>query len=559
MQSHRPPDKNQAEAASLALGQAVLQLQVHGSDSELAVPGLLNADLTIPTPASHLLGDAHQAVVATCTPVIQVDDNQDMLASQCLSARGILPIPTTTPVSHLLDGAHQVVVATCTPVVQVNDDQDMLASQREIFSVPEQYSLTVNTNDVDTPAIGSQGVDGVHQVLDVPASHQGSHEVTATGQQIASQLRLVCQTAQLQENDCVLDPDAAVFRMRDKNLVHRGILHPDLQENWDHVQQVQAGGVGFADEVITGSWDTSKIGSATSCTGTLHAQSEPVLPFQQLEDIPAFLGLAPKQVHKVNSLPDLAVTMPTAVFMDKLLPAPASNLKANDTFTADYYIALHNISAAPGMRGDGSTYPAYTPNHIGARVKLPHVGLKVDRWRHHLTGYEDAEVVQFVEFGFPLGLSDQPDLECATRNHGSAYIWYQHVDKFICSEVEEGGMSGPFLRAPWWNTIISPLMTAHKKVRSRRTVFDATFGERSLNNSTPSDLYMGLPCKYTFPKIQDFKEMILTCGPGAYMYKRDLSRFFLQLPLDPSEFHRVGVIWRGLFFFFVGLAFGLRH
>ena len=75
MQSHRPPDKSRAEAASLALGQAVLQLQVHGSDSEQAFPGLLNADLTIPTPASHLLGDAHQSVVATCTPVIRVEDN----------------------------------------------------------------------------------------------------------------------------------------------------------------------------------------------------------------------------------------------------------------------------------------------------------------------------------------------------------------------------------------------------------------------------------------------------------------------------------------------------
>ena len=43
------------------------------------------------------------------------------------------------------------------------------------------------------------------------------------------------------------------------------------------------------------------------------------------------------------------------------------------------------------------------------------------------------------------------------------------------------------------------------------------------------------------------------------MFKRDLSRFFLQIPLDPVEYHRVGMLWRGLFFFFIGLAFGLRH
>ena len=138
-------------------------------------------------------------------------------------------------------------------------------------------------------------------------------------------------------------------------------------------------------------------------------------------------------------------------------------------------------------------------------------------------------------------------------------MWFDHVDKFVCQEVEEGGLSGPFEKAPWWNTIISPIMTAHKKVRSRRTVFDATFGEKSLNNSTPTDSYMGMPCKYTFPKIQDYKEMILKSGRGCWMWKRDLSRFFLQLPLCPTEYHRVGIIWRGLFFFFLALAFGLRH
>ena len=38
-----------------------------------------------------------------------------------------------------------------------------------------------------------------------------------------------------------------------------------------------------------------------------------------------------------------------------------------------------------------------------------------------------------------------------------------------------------------------------------------------------------------------------------------MSRFFLQIHLDPVEYSRVCFIWRGLFFFFVGLAFGLRH
>ena len=413
---------------------------------------------------------------------------------------------------------------------------------------------------------------GVHQVHRLISTALASHQYDGGVHQAAVIQPAVCQpntvvnignteTVRLEnipEENYALNPEAESFEVRDRNLVHQGSLYPDLVMDWDHVRQVQAGGVG---NKVAGSedlWDTSA-NTTYSRAGQSRGQSEPLLPFQMVEDIPAVLGLAPKQVHKVNSLLDNPVRMPCGTFTDKALPVPSHSLKLNEIFTGDYYIALHNITAAPGIRGDGSSYPAYTPNHLGARVRMPHVGLKVDRWRYHLTGYQDTEIVQFMEFGFPLGLSSLPDLECATRNHGSAYMWFDHVDKFVCTEVSEGGMSGPFEKAPWWNTIVSPLMTAHKKPMSRRTVFDATYGERSLNNSTPSDFYMGMPCKYTFPKIQDYKNMILTCGPGAFMWKRDLSRFFLQLPLDPTEYHRVGIVWRGFFFFFVGLAFGLRH
>ena len=133
------------------------------------------------------------------------------------------------------------------------------------------------------------------------------------------------------------------------------------------------------------------------------------------------------------------------------------------------------------------------------------------------------------------------------------------MDKFVSEEIKLGGLAGPFSRVPWWDTVLSPIMTAPKKPDSRRTVFDASFGDFSLNNSTPGENYLGQPCIYTYPKIDDFRRLVLRCGPGCFMFKRDLSRFFLQIPLDPVEYHRVGMLWRGLVFFFIGLAFGLRH
>ena len=52
---------------------------------------------------------------------------------------------------------------------------------------------------------------------------------------------------------------------------------------------------------------------------------------------------------------------------------------------------------------------------------------------------------------------------------------------------------------------------------------------------------------------------MLKSGIGAYMWKRDLARFFMQLPMDPVDYDKVVMIWKGVFFFFIGLAFGLRH
>ena len=118
------------------------------------------------------------------------------------------------------------------------------------------------------------------------------------------------------------------------------------------------------------------------------------MPFDGVESIPDIMGVAPKQIQKVSKLLDLQVKMPRGSFTDKVLPAPGHRLESNTVFTAEYFAALHQLAAAPGLRADGTPYPAYTPNHVGARISLPHIKLKVDRWREHLRGYENAELVQ---------------------------------------------------------------------------------------------------------------------------------------------------------------------
>lgn len=244
------------------------------------------------------------------------------------------------------------------------------------------------------------------------------------------------------------------------------------------------------------------------------------------------------------------------VFVDKILPPVGNILTQNAAYPLDYFIGLHSLVSAPTMQ-----YPAYTPNYCGARIPLQHTQLNISKWRYHLTGYEGSEIVQFLEYGFPLGLSDNPPptLVSTLRNHGSSYQYYSHLDEFLTTGLERCELAGPCYVPPFNEVHVSPMMSAVKKPSSRRAVFDASFGEYSLNNGTPTDVYLNHTFSYDFPKVEDFKRFVLECGPGCYLYKRDLSRYYLQLPVDPAEYPLLCFIWRRNLFFFVALMFGLRH
>ena len=178
-----------------------------------------------------------------------------------------------------------------------------------------------------------------------------------------------------------------------------------------------------------------------------------------------------------------------------------------------------------------------------------------------MVGYDSPEIVQFLEYGFPLGLRTDPppQLQSTLRNHGLAYQYFNSIDEFISVGLNKNQLTGPFRTPPFPDIHVSPLMTAPKKPDSRRAVFDATFGDFSLNNNTPKDNFLDMPCVYDYPQVDDFRNLIVNAGKGCFIWKRDLSRFYLQIPLDPLEYPLVCYVWRSRINFFTSLMFGLTH
>ena len=243
--------------------------------------------------------------------------------------------------------------------------------------------------------------------------------------------------------------------------------------------------------------------------------------------------------------------------MDKHLPDPEPNfierLTPHSSYSPDYFTALHDLVFAAGTH-----YPEGTYNYLGAKISLVHTELNIPAWRNLLSDYPRKELVDFLEFGFPIRVDIDGFTEPSLKNHSSSYMYYSHVDKFCIKEIAKAGLTGPFGNIPFSSYQISPLMTSFKKPSSRRPVFDASFGS-SLNKITPQDYYLSYRAEYDFPKLDDLEKMILEVGKGALLWKRDLSRYFLQLPLDPVDYRRTGFIWRQNFFFFVSYMFGFRH
>ena len=144
----------------------------------------------------------------------------------------------------------------------------------------------------------------------------------------------------------------------------------------------------------------------------------------------------------------------TLKFVDRLLPPTSCKFAEHPSFSKQYFIDLHNTVKSFGVH-----------NYRGARIPLKHNNIKVENLRMHLLkfNYPHIHIMQFVEFGFPLGLWSDAHLEPSTKNHSSAYSYHTYVDKFVETELSKLGMTGPFDSSPWENVMISPMMTSHKK------------------------------------------------------------------------------------------------
>ena len=92
-----------------------------------------------------------------------------------------------------------------------------------------------------------------------------------------------------------------------------------------------------------------------------------------------------------------------------------------------------------------------THNSLDARIPLEQNNINVQFFRSYLSrfDYPYIHLMQFVEFGFPLGLWSDICLVPCTNNHSSAYSYHSFIDEFVAKELKLVGLTGPFSNEPF--------------------------------------------------------------------------------------------------------------
>ena len=206
----------------------------------------------------------------------------------------------------------------------------------------------------------------------------------------------------------------------------------------------------------------------------------------------------------------------------------------------------------------------YNFQHCRIRVNEK---INVEYMRIMLRDYQDLQVCDLLEFGFPLGFEGDihnlstKDQIWQYKNHKGALEFPDHINAYISKESSHKAILGPFKKNPFQDTlIISPLNTVPKREPSeRRIIMDLSYPKgNAVNDYIEKNEYLGEISQVIFPKVDDFVELIKAKGKGCLLFKRDLARAYRQISVDPKNFNLVSFVWKKHIFCDTVLSMGLR-
>lgn len=208
-----------------------------------------------------------------------------------------------------------------------------------------------------------------------------------------------------------------------------------------------------------------------------------------------------------------------------------------------------DLSLAQGLRSSGR------PNIYGLRIPIQS-NWNLSLLKSLVTSTSDREVVQFLEFGWPVNWEgEQMNLPLTYANHSGANCHPDTIDSYIAKELQWGTLVGPLCSLPSkLRMAISPMTTRQKKSSiKRRVITDLSWPlGNSVNDGIPKDKYLGQLSKIKYPTVDQLCRRAVRVQAGVKGsikgYKADMRRAFRQIPLDPRDWTLMGTFWKGAIF-----------
>ena len=198
------------------------------------------------------------------------------------------------------------------------------------------------------------------------------------------------------------------------------------------------------------------------------------------------------------------------------------------------------------------------PNYLEARIPAPSQ-LRPDRWRFHLKNFWVKQIVDAIQYGFPLDFDRSCQLQSTDTNHTSGLQHLDHIESYIMEQCALNAMYGPFKEPPI-ELHVSPLMSRTKQNSNKRmTIMDLSWPRGfSVNDGVIRDQYVGSYFTLHYPSLDHITDALKHLGPQALLYTIDISRAFRHLSIDPWDIDLLGLKHKN-YFIDGSLPLGFRH
>ncbi len=202
------------------------------------------------------------------------------------------------------------------------------------------------------------------------------------------------------------------------------------------------------------------------------------------------------------------------------------------------------------------------PNRYGARIPV-RSKWQVDVFAQMLGDYHDKDIIDWLTYGWPINRSDgAPVCSQLLYNHAEAACWPIQLQEYIRKEKGHDALLGPFSRNPFpaATSGLSPLNIRPQRDEPDRLriILDLSFPISSLvNDGIDMSTYLEEEFTLQYPTVDNLAARIAMLGDSCYLYKRDLSRYFHQLPVDPGDVPYLGFSWEGEYYFCKNFPMGI--